>query len=220
MSTRHRLVAWTKTNPVGAEIATVTIDADHLSAQGTAIGSDPQPYRLDYDLQTSSNFVTRTARITVAAETWGRSLDIARSDAGQWSHVVRTSGRLAPPATGLDEADLADALDLDLGLSPLFNTMPVLRHGLHVERDASHDFVMVWVSVPDLRIHRSLQQYTFLRAADRASAIVRFRSLDADSPFQADISVDHDGLVIDYPGLATRIPDLRAGPRGADPLRD
>jgi uncharacterized protein len=83
--------------------------------------------------------------------------------------------------------------------------MPMLRHHLHTGRDVSRDFVMAWVSVPDLQVHRSEQRYTFLGELDRATTIVRFESLDADTPFAAELTVDEDGLVVDYPGIPHRI---------------
>jgi hypothetical protein len=34
---------------------------------------------------------------------------------------------------------------------------------------------------------------------------VRFESLDAGSPFGAEVVFDGDGMVLDYPGIAQRI---------------
>jgi hypothetical protein len=104
-------------------------------------------------------------------------------------------------ATDLD--GLAGALDVDLGLSPLFNTPPVLRHGLS-RGGRGVDFVMAWVSVPDLAVHRSPQRYSFLRTIDEERSVVRFESL-ANDGFKADITYDPDGLVLDYPGIGRRI---------------
>jgi hypothetical protein len=79
--------------------------------------------------------------------------------------------------------------------------MPVLRHGL-LERAGSHDFLMAWVSLPDLRFHPSRQRYVSL--ADVANTrTVRYESLDGD--FTADLTFDSDGLVIDYPQLGRRL---------------
>jgi hypothetical protein len=63
---------------------------------------------------------------------------------------------------------------------------------------------MAWVSVPDLAVSASRQQYTFVGNRGKV-ATVRYRSLDSD--FVADLSFDSDGLVIDYPGLGHRIGD-------------
>jgi hypothetical protein len=91
---------------------------------------------------------------------------------------------------GLDGADF-----FDLGLSPLFNSLPVVCDELMSTR-APRDYVMRWVDVPSLEVHRSEQRYEPL-----GHGRVRFRS----GGFSADISFDDDGIVLDYPGLAKRV---------------
>jgi hypothetical protein len=93
--------------------------------------------------------------------------------------------------------DLAGALDCDLGLSPLTNSMPVLRHGL-LEPGEPVELLMAWVAVPELTVHASAQRYVPL-----GEGVVRFESLDGE--FTADIEFDADGLVVDYPGIARRL---------------
>ncbi len=69
------------------------------------------------------------------------------------------------------EVELADGQDhFDLGYSPLFNSLPVLRHALDCGGEA-RDFVMAWVSVADLGVRRSEQRYEPLRPG-----AVRYRS--------------------------------------------
>jgi hypothetical protein len=92
------------------------------------------------------------------------------------------------------------ALDCDLGRSPLTNSMTVLRHNL-LAGGSPVDFVVAWVSVPDLSVYASKQRYTFLRH-EGERRIIRFED---DSGFTADIIFDNDGLVLDYPGLARRL---------------
>ncbi len=101
-------------------------------------------------------------------------------------------GRLRAAIEGGAELDtgLLDGTEFfDLGFSPLFNTMPVLRDGLA----APKDYAMTWVSVPDLAVERSEQRYEPLGANT-----VRFRA----GSFEADLVLDDDGFVISYPGLA------------------
>jgi hypothetical protein len=109
-------------------------------------------------------------------------------------------GFLALPEPGGEEAEIAEALDCDLGLSPLTNSMPVLRHGL-LEGGGPVDLVMAWVSVPDLSVHASRQRYTFLRKSGEVS-VVRYESGSRD--FVAELTFDADGLLIDYPGIGRR----------------
>jgi hypothetical protein len=105
------------------------------------------------------------------------------------------------PPPGGDFQLLSGALDCDLGLSPLTNSMPVLRHAL-LRGGGPVDFQMAWVSVPDLGIWASSQRYMFLRSI-KEQHVVRFE--DADDGFTADLTFDKDGLVVDYPGLAHRL---------------
>jgi hypothetical protein len=98
---------------------------------------------------------------------------------------------------GARHGDLDGALDCDLAFSPLTNLMPVRRSGLR-ELPGSEDFVMAWVSVPDLKVHASPQRYEHVRPD-----VVRFLSLDGD--FTAELELDDDGLVVRYPRLAERV---------------
>jgi hypothetical protein len=165
-----------------------------------AIGTDPVPYRLDYRLTTRRGFVTSRLRVRSKGEGWHRSLDLQRSPAGAWTVLAYGDGELALPPPGGDVAAFAEALDCDLGLSPLTNTMPVLRHGLQTG-SGPIGFTMAWVSVPDLAVRTSGQRYTFVETQGQRS-IVRFED---DEGFTADIAFDGDGLVLDYPGLARRL---------------
>jgi hypothetical protein len=185
VSERIRAVVWTKDDPPGMELAEVRLTDSALAASGVAIGSDPAPYRLDYSLVASDGYVTTGLRVEARGEGLHSTLELWRSDDGRWN----VNGREVP--------ELDRALDCDLGLSPLTNSMPVLRHGLLREPD-SVELVMAWVSVPDLTVHPSHQRYTGLR-----DGLVRFDSLD--DPFTAEISFDEDGLVVDYPGIGRRL---------------
>ena len=84
---------------------------------------------------------------------------------------------------------------VDLGFSPLTNTLPILRDDLR-RGGPARDYVMALVDVPSLAVERSEQRYEPID-----SRTVRFRSGD----FEAVLELDEDGFVVRYPGLA----DLR-----------
>lgn len=192
---------WATENPFGADLAEVTVGRDRLSATGVAIGSAPVPYRLDYELTTADGFVTARLVVRAQGQAWRRALDLGRDDEGRWSCRTEAEGAPDLPAAGGDLSALAGALDCDLGLSPLTNSMPVLRNRLH-EGGGPRDFLMAWVSVPDLAVYPSRQRYTFVRKDARAR-IVRFE--DLDSVFVAEIGFDRHGVVLDYPGIARHV---------------
>ena len=197
----QRRVAWIKDSVVGMEFAELDIWPDRLNARVVAIADDPLPYRLDYTLETATRFVTHVLRLRTEGDGWSRSLALSREASGEWSCETEADGRADLPAPGGDAAALRGALDCDVAHSPVTNSMPVLRDRL---LDAQHtvDYLMAWVSLPDLAFQPSGQRYVSL--PDVATArIVRFESLDGD--FTADLSFDADGLVIDYPQLGRRL---------------
>jgi hypothetical protein len=200
-----RAITWVKNDPLGAEFADVLIApgilaAKRLTAKGIAIGSRPVGYRLDYKLETKSEFITSGLLVVARGEGWSRRLDLRRLKSGRWTARTKAEGVLDMPPPGGDMARLVDALDCDLAWSPLTNSMPVLRHGL-LSGGGSIDFVMAWVSVPDLSVHASRQRYTFVRKESDLS-VIRYES--RDSTFAADVTFDSDGLVVDYPGIGHR----------------
>jgi uncharacterized protein len=207
-STPHRpqednvdvLRVWGK-DPFGAELAQVTVAGGALSATGVAIGTSPVPYRVDYQFTTTDAYVTARLVVRARGSRWRRALDLERAASGAWSCTTEAEGDLDQPAPGGELAMVSGALDCDLGLSPMTNSMPVLRHRLH-EGGGPIDFLMAWVSVPDLSVHPSRQRYAFVRREPQAR-IVRFQSLD--SSFEAEIGFDDDGVVLDYPGIARRV---------------
>lgn len=195
------------------ELARVELGEAGLRARGTQIGAVPVPYRLDYRLDaTGEGFVTRALHVEATGAGWLRRLRLERDPGGEWTVEGAAEGepRLAAdvdelPAPGGDAAALAEALDCDLGLSPLTNAMPVHRHLLDRE-PGSVDFLMAWVSVPDLSVHASCQRYEHVRR-DGEGAIVRYESLDGDRvTFTSDLEFGADGLVSVYPQLARRLP--------------
>jgi hypothetical protein len=194
-----RVVVWVKDNALEfAEIARVTTQ---LTAEGVAIGSEPVPYRLDYSLETTPGFVTSQLQVSSRGEGWRRMLDLRRDAAGTWNVEAGEEGNVDLPSAGGDPASFHGALDCDLGLSPVTNLMPILRHEL-LSGGGPVELVTAWVSVPDLSVRADGQRYTFVRA-DEEQRVVRYEATDGS--FAADITLDPDGIVIDYPGIARRL---------------
>ncbi len=198
---RHRVVVWESENAPAMELSGVRLHEQHLRASGVAIATDPEPYRLEYELETAEGFVTSALRVHSEGRGWRRDLELLRSSDGTWRCSATADGETELPPAGGSVDPFSEALDCDLGRSPLTNSMPVLRHRL-LDGGATIDFVMAWVSVPDLGVHRSEQRYSFVRREGERS-IVRYESRDGS--FVADITFDADGLVVLYPALARRV---------------
>jgi uncharacterized protein len=180
-----RALAWTGLEEWLAEHARVELGPDGMLATGVQLGAEPEPYRLDYHLDVPSGWITRRLEVECSGAGWRRRTALERDATGTWT------------VDGQRDDRLRGAVDCDLAFSPLTNVMPILRHGLH-ERAESRDFVMAWVSVPDLLVHRSPQRYEHVRRG-----VVRYLAFDGD--FTAELELDADGLVMRYPRLAERV---------------
>jgi hypothetical protein len=119
----------------------------------------------------------------------------------QLGSVYELRYRLEPTTLAVDlvgtrslELKLKDADFFDLGWSPLFNSLPVIRDGL-LQTGPPRDYVMCWVAVPSLQVTRSEQRYEPL-----GNGKVRFTA----GEFGAEIRFDEAGFVLDYPGIARR----------------
>jgi uncharacterized protein len=124
------------------------------------------------------------------------------ADGTQLGSAYELRYRLEPGLLALElvgerslDVELRGADFFDLGYSPLFNSLPIMRDGL-LEAGPPRVYVMRWVEVPSLELRRSEQRYEPL-----GNAVVRFQT----EGFTADIQFDAAGFVLDYPGLAHRV---------------
>ncbi len=180
-----RVLTWRGVEEWLAEHASVELTDDGILASGVQLGVEPEDYRVDYLLDVPSDWVTRRLEVEASGPGWRRALVLEHDGGGAWT------------CNGERNAALDGAMDCDLAYSPLTNLMPIRRYDLHVG-GGTRDFLMAWVSVPDLVVHASPQRYVHVRRG-----VVRFVSLDGD--FRSELEVDADGLVVRYPGLAERV---------------
>jgi hypothetical protein len=201
----YKLVGWIGPEPVRIDVASVRLAHNYLTAHGSSTAAD---FVLTYRLVTEPPWTTRGLDVRVVGDGWWRELVLRRDDEGRWSsrHTAAT-GDGEPASTSTEHDDLDGALDCDLALCPLTNTMPVLRHGL---LDASRsgaarrvDLMMAWVSVPDLEVVASAQRYDSGVAVAGGGVQIRYQA----GSFVEHIEFDADGLVVSYPSIGRRIAD-------------
>ena len=139
------------------------------------------PLNASYLVETDAAWITRRVRLAV---TGGSSLEIFSDGSGHWR---RADGTALPELDG--------CIDPDISITAFTNTLPIRRLGCRVGEAA--DIKVAYILAPELSLRVAPQRYTHL--ADRTW---RFHGLDID--FTADITVDEDGFVIEYPRLVTR----------------
>jgi hypothetical protein len=169
-----------------------------------AVAAAPVPYACRYELRTDGSWGTVRLEATVEGGGWLRTIRLERAG-GRWrasageqgdlDAALRAAGRPTAPLPGIEEPERLDpALDADLYASPLTNTLPIRRLGmLGREPGWSTSVSAAWVLLPSLAVVPLEQSYTTLGGGQ-----VRY----ASGSFTADLTVDPDGFVTRYPGLA------------------
>lgn len=194
-------------DPERLEAAVLTLAIDRLDALGTSRTTD---YVTSWALETGPDWVTSRLSVSVAGRGFTRWLVLERDGHGRWSAEsfahgdTEYHGEPMPEPGVADPASLDGALDCDLALCPVTNTMPILRLGARDGLEET-ELTMAWVDLPSLAVTASRQAYSAAEPFDPASgrSVVRYRSVG--SGFTADLTVDEDGVVVDYPRLARRI---------------
>jgi hypothetical protein len=198
---RSRL--WERVDVTGCEYVTFD-DRRGLTARGVQIAVDPIPYACRYELFTDGDWTTARFEATAEGAGWLRTIRIERAakrwrvttaEQGNLDAAVRVAGQSTQPFAGSEDPDrLVDALDLDLAGSPLTNTLPIRRLGLHTAPPGSrHTITAAWVLLPSLAVIPSEQEYTVLEGGR-----IRYSS----GKFSSDLEVDESGFVVNYPQLA------------------
>ena len=97
--------------------------------------------------------------------------------------------------------DLDGCVDVDIAATPLTNTFPIRRLA-HLAVGEAATSAVAWVDVPALDVTRVEQTYE--RLPDRDGLAAWRYSDPLHGAFV--LTVDDEGLVVDYEGFARRIP--------------
>jgi uncharacterized protein len=171
------------------ESVRVQLSGHRIKAYGriVAAATDIHPaFSASYDLVTDETGGTKRLSLTVTLAERERQLSIARDEENMWL-VQHHSGESK-------RAAYDGALDVDVIFSPFFNALPIRRTGLY-QRSESVTVPVVYVRLPELSVDPAVISYS--SAADG----IKLHSPLADTT----ITVDSDGFILDYPGLAERI---------------
>jgi hypothetical protein len=205
MTVLPKALLWRRLDTAGTEHV-VFDDRRGLVVRGLATAADPVPYACRYELFTDDAWVSARFEATAEGAGWLRTLRMERA-AGRWrvttaeqgdlDGALRHAGHAPAPLPGSDDPDrLGDALDLDLYASPLTNTLPLRRLNLlGVPPGTAATVLVAWVLLPSLAVIANEQSYTVL-----GGQLVQY----ASGTFTADLTLDPDGYVTHYPGLADR----------------
>jgi len=184
------MLTWRAQDVSRMESVRIQVSGKRIKANGrivaAATAANPA-FGAYYELQTDESGATKRFGLTVTLAERERQLAIARDEENMW---------LITDHQGERRAGYNGALDVDVVFSPFFNALPIRRLGLH-ERAESIALPMVYVNVPEMSVAADIVSYT--STGDLGG--IKLRSPVADTT----VTVDADGFIADYPGLAERI---------------
>jgi uncharacterized protein len=175
MTTRR--VAWRRSDEVETdEHCTLAIRDGGLSLVGTVLGAEGgAPVRVEYRVLADRAGLTTAVHVRDLRGFRTRTLAVERNAKGSWT------------IDGAAARALKGCTDIDLGCSPSTNTLPIRR--LRLGLGASETIQAAWVRFPELTVVKARQTYTRLD---------EFTYRYASGDFEAELTVDDDGLVAQY----------------------
>jgi uncharacterized protein len=192
-----RTVLWQRIDSPGSEWCTLEREPDGWRFQGIVLTEVATvPVLVQYAVALASDWSTRAVEIVMRSgdAVEPRELRLTVTPEQRWQIE-----REPPPDTAMPQDDpmaLQGLVDVDLGFSPVTNTLPIRR--LEPAVGEAVAVTAAWVRFPELTIEPLPQRY--IRLAER-----RYRYESAGGAFVAEIEVDDLGLVTAYEGGWRRV---------------
>jgi uncharacterized protein len=153
----------------------------------TAAVEDGEPFAVRYAIELDERWRTRSAQV------WGRSSH------GSGAVMLQADGDGSWLVDGRPAPHLDGCLDVDLESSSLTNAFPVRR--LRLPPGHRAEAPAAYVRAMDLSVDRLEQRYVRI---DDGTGLQRYDYTSPAFNFRCELVYDESGLVIDYPGIATR----------------
>jgi hypothetical protein len=172
----------------GFEVAFVSeTSTGHRLTGHTTANESNRPWSVGYEVETDSAWRTLTVAASNLTEAGTRALSMTRTTGDRWT------------VNGEPRHDLDGCVDVDFESSAVTNTLPI--HRLDFTAGVVVDAPTAFVRAEDLRVERIEQTYTLI---ERAAERLRFHYESPTFDFSCELEYDLGGLVVEYPGIATR----------------
>jgi hypothetical protein len=180
---------WEAWHGVALESCRLVVGADGVRAESVGLGVESgHPWAVRYALRGDADWRTREL-VVESLDGDGATLRLTGDGTGHWTG-----------AGGERLAALDGCLDVDLSSTAFTNTLPIRRLGM--VPGWSEEILVVYVAVPGLQGSVARQRYQCLTWASDGG---RYRFESPAIGFTAEITVDGDGVVIEYPNIARRV---------------
>ncbi len=176
-------VLWRQLAGTGAEHLVLNTDGE-IRADSLAVGQvEGMSYRIHYVIECDAAWNIQRVQVE----------DLLNRKAGV---LRRDENNLWTTDDGKAVHELDGCSEVDIMITPFTNTLPIRR--LALQPGESRPIAVAYIGLPGLKLSRMEQRYTCL-SADENGAVYRYENLGSD--FRADLKVDTDGLVVDYPNI-------------------
>jgi hypothetical protein len=181
----ERNIMWTPWSEPGLEHLHLLKQDDTILADSFIVRvSNRLPFRLHYEITCDSHWNVKELELLLLSDN-RKSLKIRADGQGHWfTHM-------GDPISPLD-----GCIDVDISATPFTNTLPIRR--LELRPGQSAELLVAYVLIPEIELMTDKQRYTCLEL-NAHGGLYKYESMESD--FKAELPVDNDGLVIDYPGL-------------------
>ena len=185
----ERNIMWIPWAGPGLEHLHLLQNDDKIAADSIIIGvNDRTPFRLWYEMVCDANWRVRELGL-IHLSGKGKNIKVRSDGEGHWTTI-----------SGEAISSLDGCIDVDISVTPFTNTLPIRR--LALTSGQSAELLVAYITIPGIELRPERQRYTCLALNDHGG-LYRYESLA--SGFSAELPVDGDGLVMDYPGLFRRV---------------
>jgi uncharacterized protein len=177
-----RTLFWKSAEEGSLEHFSLRKETNRYVLEGVVLRSYLAPTRIDYKVKTTLEWQTQNAEISMLLGKRLTTVHLEVTPKQEWL----LNGKKLESFTGL--------FDIDLGITPSTNTLPINRLKLELGQHA--ELTAVWIRFPELTIEPLPQRYTRLESN-------AYRYDNADGSFSADLTLDDLGIVETYGNLWT-----------------
>lgn len=180
---KHNII-WKGIEYHSLEDCIVDIKGGTLNVVSTIAGSySGITYLVRYNLQTNASGETMALSIHGALNDKIHKVELNKLSDGLW----QVNNNIVDDFTG--------CMDVDIAITPFTNTLPIRR--LNLQPGEEQEIRVIYFDVLEGAVKQLSQKYKCLTPT-------KYHYENVPNDFEANITVDEDGLVVHYPTLFTR----------------